>query len=211
MGRRAAAIGFILFLGAILPAAGRAQDDGLISFRNMGIGIGFNRTAFDLQYDETNRVKNNDTKQSLLIDVRGNFDTRYGLQFSSIFQLWSWTDNSGRRPNDPQNGMNDFAFMFDLLKFVQVADGIDLYGGGGGGVHFITYWTKFPLFNPYYEPETGNQLRQITVHETEFMPDLLGGIEYQIPGGLKISAEIRYEFSANVQQWKYFAGISFFE
>ncbi|MFC1556278.1 hypothetical protein ACFL67_04260, partial [candidate division KSB1 bacterium] len=145
---------------------------------------------------------------SLLINMRANFNTRFDLVFASSFQLWSWTDNSGSRPDDPQNGMNDFAFLFDFIKIRDISDRIDLYAGGGAGIHFMAYWTKFPSSPPYYDIETGYQLRQITYQKSLLTPDILGGLQYHLWNGMYISTEIRYEFSNKFEQWKYFIGIS---
>ncbi|MFC1477028.1 hypothetical protein ACFL6L_01020 [candidate division KSB1 bacterium] len=181
-----------------------------LQFRNMTLGMGFNSTRYNFTYPELPDMVNADTKQSLLIDLRVNFFTYYNFQVSGVFELWSWTDNSGVRFDIPQNGTNDFAFMLDISHFIPLTDSVELYGGAGGGIHFVANWTKFPRFVPYYETGTLNQLKQITEHKTLFTPNLIGGVQYRLWNGMYMTGEIRHEFSHDLQQWKYIIGFSMF-
>jgi len=199
---------FFLWQPAALDAQERVHK---LTFRNMSLGMGFNHSQYNFGYPELPGYENRDEKQSLLIDVRANFMTLFDLQFSSMFQLWSWTDNSGVRPDIPQNGMNDFSFLFDMIKFFQLTENMRPFAGAGGGVHFLSYWTQFPRFNPYIDIYTGYQLKQITMHKTLFIPDVLTGMEYQVFDGFFVTGELRYESAGGFRQWKFLLGISLFD
>lgn len=201
----------VLTLSAISGESAICQQKSpLLKFRNMTIGMGFNNTSYDITYPETPAYVITDDMRSLLIDIRTHFITLYGLRLSGSVQFWSWTDNSGSRINVPQNGMNDFSFMFDLIKDISVSERLGVFGGGGGGMHMIKYWTQFPRFNPYYEYFTGAQLDHISVNTTQFSPDILTGIEYKLMEELYLTFETRYEFTRELKQWKYSFSISLF-
>jgi hypothetical protein len=201
----------VLILSAIPGESAICQQESpLLKFRNMTIGMGFNNTGYDITYAETPGYVITDDKSSLLIDIRANFLTLYNLRLSGSFQFWSWTDNSGTRINIPQNGMNDFSFIFDLVKDISISERFGVFGGGGGGMHMIKYWTQFPRFNPFYENFTGAQLNHISVNTTLFSPDILTGIEYKMMEGLYLTFETRYEFTRELKQWKYSFSISLF-
>lgn len=201
----------VLILSAIPGESAICQQEPpLLKFRNMTIGMGFNNTRYDITYPETPGYVITDDMMSLLIDVRTHFLVPNGLRLSGVFQFWSWTDNSGTRVNVPQNGMNDFSFMFDLVKDISVSERFAVFSGGGGGMHMIKYWTQFPRFNPYYEDETGAQLKHISVSTTLFSPDILTGIQYKLTEELYFTFETRYEFTRELKQWKYSFSISLF-
>ncbi|MFC1729293.1 hypothetical protein ACFL6I_03055 [candidate division KSB1 bacterium] len=201
----------VLLVVALRTPAAAQVDEGLLQFKNMSLGIGVNISNFDILYSENDRIFHTGSKQSMLIDLRANFYTSSEWEFSSLFQLWSWTDNPGSSNDDPQNGMNDFAFMFDLSRHLAVRQNIQLYGGGGMGVHFLNYWTNFPLDNPYFDRITNKQLRQISVQQAVFAPDILAGIEYELWEGMYITSEARYEFGNSLRQWKFLMSISIFD
>jgi len=188
-----------------------AQDEQrFLQFRNMSIGMGFNSSDFTITYPEARFINHSDPKHTLLIDLRVNFLTAGDYQFSSIFQFWSWADNSGARNDIPQNGMNDFAFLFDIMRFFPLTDRIEFIGGIGGGIHLMSFWTNFPLDYPYYETGTLNQLQQIYEQRTIYSPGVLSGIQFEIREGLFLTSEARYEFASDLKQWKFLMGISLF-
>lgn len=206
---------YALLLGCMaflcVPVQLNAQISSLFDFKNMSIGLGMNHSRYDFDYRDILDFSNTDLKQSFLIDIRANFSTLYGLVFSPTFELWSWTDNSGAQYDVIQNGVNDYMFSFDISRVFVTYNQFQSYIGVGIGVHFFTYWTKFPRFNPYYQEGTGIKIRSITEHKSLFVPDLIAGLEYQLREGLYISTEIRGEFSNTLKQWKFLTSISMFD
>lgn len=200
--------GCIAFLCA--PVQLNAQISSYFDFKNMSIGLGMNRSQYDFKYPEITDFSNTDLKQSFLIDLSANFSTLYGLIFSTTFELWSWTDNSGAQYDAIQNGVNDYMFSFDISRVFASYNQFQLYIGGGVGVHFFTNWTKFPRYNPFYREGTTSKIRSITVQNNFFIPDLIAGLEYQLWEELYISTEVRHEFSNALKQWKFLTSISMF-
>lgn len=201
--------GCIIFL--CIPAQLNAQISSVLDFKNMSIGLGMNYSRYDFTYHEVSDYENTDLKQSFLIDLRANFSTLYGFIFSPVFELWSWTDNSGAQYDVIQNGVNDYMFSFDISRVFVTYNRFQSYIGGGIGVHSFTHWTKFPRFNPYYQEGTTSKIRSITVHKNLFVPDLIAGLEYQLLERLYISTEVRREFSNTLKQWKLLMSISMFD
>lgn len=206
---------YALLLGCIallcVPVRLHAQISTYLDFKNMSVGLGMNYSRYDFSYHEITDFNNTDLKQSFLIDLRANFSTVFELQFSPTFELWSWTDNSGAQYDVIQNGVNDYMFSFDISRVFITYNQLQSYIGGGIGVHFFTYWTKFPRFDPFYHVGTNNKIRSISVNKSLFIPDLIAGFEYQLREGLSVSMEVRREFSNTLKQWKFLMNVSMFD
>ena len=201
---------WILILLVAAPSSAGAQILESISFKNMSIGIGLNRTDYDFGYSEISDYFNDALKVSFLIDVRANFNGPYDLIVSPTFELWSWTDNSGARFDVIQNGVDDYMFSLDISKVFASNNRFSAYFGGGIGYHFLTYWTNFPRFNPYFQDGTFNQLQKIVQRTSLIAPGLTTGFEYNLWEGFYISTEIRREFRNELRQWKFLINFSMF-
>ena len=201
---------WILILLVAAPSSAGAQILESISFKNMSIGIGLNRTDYDFGYSEISDYFNDALKVSFLIDVRANFTGPYDLIVSPTFELWSWTDNSGARFDVIQNGVDDYMFSLDISKVFASNNRFSAYFGGGIGYHFLTYWTNFPRFNPYFQDGTFNQLQKIVQRTSLIAPGLTTGFEYNLWEGFYISTEIRREFRNELRQWKFLINFSMF-
>ena len=201
---------WILILLVAAPSSAGAQILESISFKNMSIGIGLNRTDYDFGYSEISDYFNDALKVSFLIDVRANFNGPYDLIVSPTFELWSWTDNSGAQFDAIQNGVDDYMFSLDISKVFASNNRFSAYFGGGIGYHFLTYWTNFPRFNPYFQDGTFNQLQKIVQRTSLIAPGLTTGFEYNLWEGFYISTEIRREFRNELRQWKFLINFSMF-
>ena len=201
---------WILILLVAAPSSAGAQILESISFKNMSIGIGLNRTDYDFGYSEISDYFNDALKVSFLIDVRANFNGPYDLIVSPTFELWSWTDNSGAQFDVIQNGVDDYMFSLDISKVFASNNRFSAYFGGGIGYHFLTYWTNFPRFNPYFQDGTFNQLQKIVQRTSLIAPGLTTGFEYNLWEGFYISTEIRREFRNELRQWKFLINFSMF-
>ena len=201
---------WILVLLVAAPSSAGAQILESISFKNMSIGIGWNRTDYDFGYSEISDYFNNALKTSFLIDVRANFNGPYDLIVSPTFELWSWTDNSGAQFDAIQNGVDDYMFSLDISKVFASNNRFSAYFGGGIGYHFLTYWTNFPRFNPYFQDGSFNQLQKIVQRTSLIAPGLTTGLEYSLWEGFYISTEIRREFRNELKQWKFLINFSMF-
>jgi len=196
--------------GMSIPETLNGQFLSFLDFQNTSIGVGINRTNYSFSYPEVPRFYNNTLKQSFVIDIRTNFSIPNGFRFSPLFELWSWTDNSGKRYNVIQNGANDYLFSFDITRPVTRSKRLTWYLGSGVGIHFFTYWTIFPRFSSQYNYQTRFQIRSITEHKVIPAPDYLTGFEFYFWEGFYISTEIRYENNQKLNQWKYIISISMF-
>lgn len=201
---------WILLLLMAAPSSAGAQILESISFKNMSIGIGLNRTDYDFGYSEISDYFNDALKVSFLIDVRANFNGPYDLIVSPTFELWSWTDNSGAQFDVIQNGVDDYMFSLDISKVFASNNRFSAYFGGGIGYHFLTYWTNFPRFNPYFQDGTFNQLQKIVQRTSLIAPGLTTGFEFNLWEGFYISTEIRREFRNELRQWKFLINFSMF-
>lgn len=201
---------FVLICIALLSPASAQENRTLIRFENMSLGMGFNRTDYTILFPESSATFNNDNKQSLLIDLRINFEVLEKAIVSTAFQFWSWSDNSGAREDIPQTGMNDFAFLFDVIRYFPLKEKTELLAGAGAGIHMLALWTNFPFDPPYYEAGTLNQLREIIEHKNIVTPDVLTGLRYRVSDKIYVSTEARYEFARELRQWKYLVTISLF-
>ena len=201
---------WILVLLVAAPSSAGAQILESISFKNMSIGIGWNRTDYDFGYSEISDYFNNALETSFLIDVRANFNGPYDLIVSPTFELWSWTDNSGAQFDAIQNGVDDYMFSLDISKVFASNNRFSAYFGGGIGYHFLTYWTNFPRFNPYFQDGTFNQLQKIVQRTSLIAPGLTTGFEFNLWEGFYISTEIRREFRNELRQWKFLINFSMF-
>lgn len=199
----------LVLLIAAQSSAG-AQMLESVSFKNMSIGIGWNRTDYDFGYSDISDYFNNTLKESFLIDIRINFKGPYDFTLSPTFELWSWTDNSGAQFDVVQNGVNDYMFSLDVSKVIATRKRFSSYIGGGVGLHFLTYWTNFPRFNPYFQDGSFNQLQNITQHTLVIAPDLIAGLEFSPWEDFFISTEIRREFRNELRQWKFLINFSMF-
>ncbi|MFC1513639.1 hypothetical protein ACFL5P_01390, partial [candidate division KSB1 bacterium] len=167
------------------------------SFKDMAIGMGFNHAQYDFSYPEVSNFENRDIKKTLLIDVRVNFEFPHSIIVSPVFQHWSWTDRSGSDFDLIQNGFYDYMFGIDFSRQIYEKANFKSSVGGGFGTHLITYWTKFPRFNKYYELNTGSQIQKIIQHKTYFTPDFFINMQYQVISDFYLITEIRREFGGS--------------
>ena len=200
----------MIIIGIHIPGQVNAQSLSFLDFQNTSIGFGMNSATYTMRYPEIPDFYNTSLKRSFLIDIRTNFLIPHGLRFSPTFELWSWTDNSGKQYDVTQNGANDYLFCFDIAKPILNAKPLQWYVGTGVGIHFFTSWTAFPRFSPYYSSGRRIRIQSIAERRIIISPDLITGIEYHIWEGFYLSVEIRRETNSPLKQWKYILGISMF-
>ena len=171
---------WILMLLIVMPSIANAQLLGSFEFKNMSIGFGMNSTEYDFEYFQIDDYFNNDLKQSFLIDVRANFYGPHDWIVSPTFELWSWTDNSGNQFDAVQNGVNDYMFSLDATKLYGTHNSFNYYFGGGVGLHFLTYFTNFPLMVPFFQNGTFRQIQNITIRTSLITPNLIAGFKFKL-------------------------------
>ena len=185
-----------------------AVSQNRFSFRNFNIAMGFNRTSYDIQFPEIVSFSDESTKESLLIDLRGQLYLSKGFVFIPNFEVWSWGVFPSSKESIVKRSMDEFTVNLDFARFFKASEKFLPYWGAGIGIHILVIDVEFP--NKNYIGSGARPIRSIYEKRYRSGTNVFGGFEFKIIPSLTFFIEGRWEKTNLVEQWKYLLGVSMF-
>jgi len=186
---------------------GVSQDR--FSFKNLQIGMGFNKSHYDISFPEVSNFRpNTDLKESLLIDLRLNFYIPKGLTFIPSFEFWSWGAFPTAKETFSQLSLDEYKLNLDFAYPYKLSARYTPYIGVGPGMQLVVVNA---LFTGTTQQSTSyRSIGSITEKRYRLGYNFFGGIEFTLFKGLSFNMEVRWEKTNILEQWKYLIGISMF-